>query len=127
MARCAAIKRDGTRCGARAVTGYDQCFAHSPELAEKRKKATSKGGKTGGKGRPKDRMLTIHRTADLMITRLIREQIEPSIAAVVAQLLNVKIRAISTDLKIDEQLELVERMEEIEKALDERQKLYGTA
>ena len=127
MARCATIKRDGTRCKAQAVEGYDQCFMHAPELAEKRKKATSKGGRTGGRSRPKDRMGTIHWTADDMIHQLIKNQIEPARAAVIAQLLNVKIRAISTDLQIDERLELEQRMTELEEMLDAREKQYEHA
>jgi hypothetical protein len=127
MGLCAYIKPSGERCRAQAMTGFEWCYMHNPAMAEKRKKTNSRGGRTGGRSRPKGRMLTIHRTADLMITRLIRAQIEPSVAAVVCQFLNLKVRAISTDMQLDEHLVMAEQLEQLEATLDERERMYGSA
>jgi hypothetical protein len=48
-------------------------------------------------------------------------EVDKGAAAVAGQLLNTVIRAVSVDLKAREQLELIERLESLEEAL-ERQK-----
>jgi hypothetical protein len=45
MALCSATRRDGQRCTAQALPGGQHCFAHSPELAERRKAASASGGR----------------------------------------------------------------------------------
>jgi hypothetical protein len=109
------------------MTGFEWCYMHNPAMAEKRKKTNSRGGKTGGRSRPKDRMQIIHQTADLMITRLIRAQIEPSVAAVVCQFLNLKVRAISVDMQLEEHITMAEQLEALEATLDERERMYDSA
>lgn len=123
MPRCATIKASGERCGAMAVTGYSQCYVHAPELAERRKRSNRKGGETGGRGRPKDRMEGVHRITDHLLSGLLKGDIDPSVAAVAAQLANVKIRATLADLKIQEQLELEQRVEQLTEALERQQEV----
>jgi hypothetical protein len=52
MAKCSAIKPDGTRCKGIAIDSSGYCYAHHPEHAEQRRRNGSKGGKRGGRGRP---------------------------------------------------------------------------
>jgi hypothetical protein len=120
MARCATIKASGERCKAQAVIGYDQCFMHAPGLAERRKKATSKGGKTGGNGRPKQRLELVHKVANTMISKLLDGAIDPSVAAVIIQAGHLKLRAVLADLKIEEHEEILTRVEELEQMLKRR-------
>jgi hypothetical protein len=48
-------------------------------------------------------------------------------ASVAGQLLNIVLRAVTVELQVREQLELVERMERLEEALEQRQERgYGT-
>lgn len=122
MAGCGATKASGEHCGAQAMTGYRHCYVHAPEMAEKRKKTNRKGGKSGGRGRPKEHMGRVHQVADAMIAKLLRGEIEPGVAAVVIQAGNLKLRAVLADLKITEQLELTERLEELERLLEEKRK-----
>lgn len=42
---CAATAATGEPCGARPVTGSPYCWAHAPELAQKRAAARQRGGK----------------------------------------------------------------------------------
>ena len=44
------------------------------------------------------------------------------VAAVASQVLNVYLRAVSVELKVKEQLELIERLEEVEAILEQRKK-----
>src|SRR4051794_28803146 len=48
--QCGAVKPDGTRCRAPALSGSDCCFFHSPEAAGARAEANRQGGKTRSKG-----------------------------------------------------------------------------
>lgn len=43
--QCKHIKHDNTPCKAKALTGDDYCFMHSPRAEKQRKQANSKGGK----------------------------------------------------------------------------------
>lgn len=43
-ATCVDVRRDGSPCQARALPGSDRCWAHDPELAEKRRTARRTGG-----------------------------------------------------------------------------------
>jgi hypothetical protein len=49
------------------------------------------------------------------------------VAAVVCQFLNLKVRAISTDMQLDEHLVMAEQLEQLEATLDERERMYGSA
>src|ERR671938_2199403 len=53
MSVCAAIKANGNRCKARAMKGSQWCFNHHPDHSEERQRNASKGGKSGGRGRPR--------------------------------------------------------------------------
>ncbi len=43
---CAATTKAGRPCQAHAVSGSEYCFAHAPELAQERKEARSRGGRS---------------------------------------------------------------------------------
>jgi hypothetical protein len=45
MAVCSATRRDGKPCTAPSLPQSTFCFAHSPELAERRKAASATGGR----------------------------------------------------------------------------------
>jgi hypothetical protein len=52
--------------------------------------------------------------------RLLEGELLPGVAAVAIQSLNCDIRAVATTLKAKEQEELVERLEDLEEALEQR-------
>ena len=45
MNTCTAQRRDGSPCTARALPNRPTCFAHDPELAERRRAANAEGGR----------------------------------------------------------------------------------
>jgi hypothetical protein len=122
MALCSGIKADGGRCKAQAIRGSAYCVGHDPEQAEARRRRASKGGRRGGRGRPvaelgalRDENLEIRR-------RLLDGELLPGVAAVAVQSINADIRAVATTLKAKEQEELVERLENLEAALEHQRK-----
>ena len=42
---CAGVRKDGTPCTTRVLAGGRYCFAHAPELAERRTEARRRGGR----------------------------------------------------------------------------------
>jgi hypothetical protein len=51
MSKCAAVTQVGTACKGIPMPGESYCYAHHPDTLEARRKAGSKGGKRGGRGR----------------------------------------------------------------------------
>jgi hypothetical protein len=95
------------------------CIGHDPDQAEARRRRASKGGKRGGRGRRS------HTQAELSEVKSALRALAGSVlkgttdrqdAAVVGQLLNTVIRAVSVELKAREQAELIERLEALEEA-----------
>jgi hypothetical protein len=127
LSRCTAIKASGERCKGRAIEGSEWCWNHNPAHADERRRHGSKGGKRGGRGRPQAELTDIkHRLSDLATDVLSGRQ-EKGVAAVASQVLNVYLRAVSVELKLREQLELTERLEALEEALEQRkgERRYG--
>jgi hypothetical protein len=99
------------------------CIGHDPDQAEARRRRASKGGKRGGRGRRS------HTQAELAEVKSILRGLAGSVlkgatdrqdAAVVGQLLNTVIRAVSIELKAREQAELIERLEALEAIAEHR-------
>jgi hypothetical protein len=58
---------------------------------------------------------------------VLASKVDKSVAAVASQVLNVYLRAVSVELKAREQLGLIERLESLEEALEQRKggRRYG--
>jgi hypothetical protein len=117
MARCAFIKPGGDRCGSIAMKGYDTCYGHRPDLADERQRNASKGGKRGGRGRPQAELAGIKQRLSELADDVLEGRQDKGVAAVASQVLNVYLRAVSVELKVKEQAELLERLEALEEAL----------
>ena len=111
---CSATKRDGSPCTLPSSGSSGLCWAHDPKNAERRRRGQSRGGKN----KPSKDLATIkQRLLDLADDVLERRQ-DRGTAAVASQVLNVYLRAVSVELKAREQLELIERLEALEEALE---------
>ncbi len=118
MSPCAGIKADGGRCGAQAITGNQWCVGHDPDKAEARRRRASKGGKRGGRGRP---MVEVHAVKDKLqdlADRVLDGSLDRADAAVVSQIYNVLLRAVSVEMKVREVEELEGRLEQLEALLE---------
>ena len=114
MARCSGLKRTGGRC--EVVVGGLQtyCYHHDPAMAEKRKRVATKGGKS----KPNKELADIRRLIGGLIGGVLKGTTDRADAAVCVQLLNTQIRVVSVELRVREQLDLIERVEELESLLE---------
>ena len=90
------------------------CYHHDPGQAEKRKRVATKGGKS----KPNRELSDIKRRLLALTDAVLAGEVDRASAAVAGQLLNGVIRAVGVELKVREQLVLVERMEELEGLLE---------
>jgi hypothetical protein len=121
MPRCAHTYTDSSQCRRIVSDSETYCYSHDPERAEERKMNASKGGKRGGRGRPQAELANIKERLSDLADDVLEGKVDKGAAAVAGQLLNTYIRAVSVELKAREQLELIERLEALENALDHRQ------
>jgi hypothetical protein len=112
--RCAAITRAGERCKLEATSG-SYCWSHALENAEERKRRAQRGGRArAGAG---GELEEIKRRLSDLADDVLKGRVERGTGAVVSQVLNVYLRAVSVELKVREELELVARLEALENAL----------
>lgn len=114
MPTCAGIKRDGGRCTTTVEPPKEYCWWHDPATAGTRKRAASKGGKSKPNRELTDLKIRLSDLAD----EVLAGEIDRADAAVVNQLWGTIIRAVGVELKVREQLELLERVEELESLLE---------
>ena len=114
MARCAGIRADGGRCGVQAIRDSQWCFSHHPDYEEERRRRGSKGGKRGGRGRPQTEINAAKDKLWQLAEDTLAGEVDRSTAAVVAQVLNVYLKACAVGLDAQERLEILPRLEELE-------------
>jgi hypothetical protein len=93
---------------------------HHPDYADARRRRNSKGGKRGGRGRPQVELANIKGRLSELADDVLEGRQDKGVAAVASQVLNVYLRAVSVELKVREELELRERLEALEEALERR-------
>ena len=120
MTLCSGIKADGVRYGAQAIRTSSWCFNHHPDYEEQRRRRASRGGKRGGRGRPMAELHSIRDRLSTLIEDVLEGRVNKSDAAVVGQLYNTLIRAVSTEMKVREQEELEARLDVLEDALEKQ-------
>jgi hypothetical protein len=125
LARCAAIKPNGQRCKVEAMPDAKWCWSHHPEYEDARRRRASKGGKRGGRGRPQAELAAIKARLSDLADAVLEGSVDKGVAAVASQVLNVYLRAVSVELKAREQLELIERLEALEEALEANKNAGG--
>ena len=111
MDRCAGFKRDGSPCTVTVEPPQTHCWWHAPEYSEERKRAASRGGKA--KASPLTREL--HRLLEDLTNRVVEGSLVPYRGAVAAQLVNARIRLVETERRVQEQEELLERLDALER------------
>jgi predicted RNA-binding Zn ribbon-like protein len=121
MNRCLGTKRDNTPCTVTVEPSQTYCWWHEPANAETRKQAASKGGRRAGRGRPQAELGDIKRRLLELADDVLEGRQDRSVAAVASQVLTVYLRVVSVALKVKEQLELLERVKELERRLSVNQ------
>ena len=114
--QCSGITREGARCLRSAEGPNDLCWLHDPSRSEERKRVASKAGRA----KPNKEVQSIKaRLADLADGVLLGT-VDKADAAVVGQIWNTYLRAVSVELKVREQMDFLERLEELEDALADK-------
>ena len=116
MAKCSGITRAGTACKGIPIEGSQWCYAHHPDRVDERRRHGSRGGKRGGRGRPRAELASIKERLSDLADDVLEGRQDKGVAAVASQVLNVYLRAVSVELKAREQDELIERLEALEAA-----------
>jgi hypothetical protein len=120
MARCSGFKPDDSPCERIVGASQTYCYAHDPARADERKRAASRGGKRGGRGRPMAELQGVKGKLEDLAEDVLQGRKDRGDAAVAGQLYNTLIRAIGMELKVKEQLDLLVRLEELESLLAQR-------
>jgi hypothetical protein len=118
---CLATKRDGSPCTLPSNGSTGLCWAHDPANAERRRRGQSRGGKS----KPTKELIDIKRRLSDLANDVLEGRVERGDGAVVSQILNVYLRAISVEMKVREQQELTERLESLEEALEHKREGGG--
>jgi hypothetical protein len=114
---CTATKRNGEPCTLPSNGSSGLCWAHDPKNADKRRKGQSRGGKS----KPSKEVQSIKARLSDLANSVLLGNTDRADAAVVSQIWNTYLRAVSVELKIREQIELEARLEELEKLLEARE------
>ncbi len=115
MPRCSHTYANSSQCRRIVSAGQEYCYSHDPARAGERRRNAARGGKakaSGELGRVKARLQAL---ADMVE----EGQMDRADAAVISQIWGTYLRAISTEMKLKETLELVERLESLEEGLEQ--------
>ena len=116
MAKCSGITRAGTACKGIPIDGSQWCYVHHPDRIEERQRHGSKGGKRGGRGRPRRETEAIKALLEDLTERVLSGALPTGPAAVANQLTNSRLRALEQERKNKETEELESRIEALEQA-----------
>lgn len=120
MAKCSGITQAGTACKGIPIDGSAWCYVHDPDHAEERRRHGARGGKRGGRGRPQAELTDIKNRIRAMVEDVRNGTVDRADAAVCGQLYNTLLRAISVELKVVEQKDILNRMHELEAMLEQK-------
>ena len=121
--KCAGTKRDNSPCTATVEPPQRFCWWHDPANADKRRRAASKAGKA----KPNRELASIKTRLSDLADDVLADKVEKGVAAVASQVLNVYLRAMSVELRVREQMELIEKLESLEEGLEQQrgERRYG--
>jgi hypothetical protein len=111
--RCSHTYEDSSQCRRIVSAEQEYCYSHDPQRASERKRNAARGGRakaSGELGRVKARL---HTLADMVE----EGQMDRADAAVISQIWGTYLRAVSVELKAREQLEITQRLEQLEEGL----------
>jgi hypothetical protein len=121
LPRCAAITPAGAACKNRPIDGSDYCYSHHPDRAQERRQHGQKGGRLGGRGRPRAEITHIKTQLQGLADSVLEGSVARADAAVAGQVLNILLGAIKIELQIKEQAEHDERITALEEKARNRE------
>jgi hypothetical protein len=112
MLVCRAAKRNGDPCTLPANGPHGYCWAHDPANAEKRRTMASRAARS----KPSRELAGVKEQLQDLADKVLAGERDRSDAAVVGQLLNIKLRAIEVERRVRETEELEARIAALEQA-----------
>jgi hypothetical protein len=134
--KCTANKRDGSPCSLPAQGANGLCWAHDPTNADARRKGASKGGRS----KPGSELHMLKQKLITLGDDVLSHKVDRGNAAVAATCYGTAIKAVEaevkvrelqesklveTQLRVQEQNELIGRMEMLEERLAAEKKVEG--
>ncbi len=113
---CTATKRDGSPCTLPSNGPAGLCWAHDPKNAERRRRGQSRGGKS----KPSRELARLQRRFEELAEQVLSGDVERGVGAVAGQLLNGARACVRDALTARAQEELIERLEALEEALEQK-------
>jgi len=110
MARCSAVKLDGTPCERIVEASQKYCYAHEPRHQEARSRAASKAARS----KPRRDLQALREQASKLYEEVHTGEIEPKAGAVLTQVTNTQARILELERKLKETEELEERLAALE-------------
>jgi hypothetical protein len=110
MARCSGSKPDGTPCERIVGASQEYCFAHDPTKRQARKRNAAKAGAS----KQAREVAGLKEQLALLYSNVLAGATEPKVAAVAAQIANVRARVFELEAKVREQQEFAERIAALE-------------
>ena len=121
MHRCSGIKPNGGRCERIVSQEQDYCYSHDPARQEERKRNAARGGKAKASGE----LAWVKADLADLVAATREGSIDKGVAAVIAQIWNVYLRAVSVGLDVQERLELVREIEELREIVEAHKRRAG--
>jgi hypothetical protein len=98
----------------------EYCINHDPTRTEENRRRGSKGGKRGGRGRASAELKRLQARFEELADQVLSGEIERGSAAIAGQLLGGARACIRDGMAAKEQEELIERLEALEQAEEQR-------
>jgi hypothetical protein len=108
---CAGTRKDGSPCSQTVEPPQRFCWWHDPQLAEKRSRASARGGRA----RPNRALSAIKEQLQSLADAVIAGEQDRAAAAVAGQLLNIKLRCLELERRFFETDELERRIQHLER------------
>jgi hypothetical protein len=108
--QCGFVKENGDRCRGTVREGDTHCWAHDSRYEEARRRGQARGGRS----KPSKELKDIKERIVALADAVENGEMKTSVGTAVNQILNTYLRALSVELQITEQLELIQRLETLE-------------
>jgi hypothetical protein len=116
MARCSHTYADSSQCKRIVSAEQTYCYSHDPARQEERKRNAAKGGKA----KATSDLTDVKQRLRALAEGVLAGDVDKGVGAVVATIWGVYLRAVSTELAVREQVELLERLEALEQSVESR-------
>jgi hypothetical protein len=117
MPRCSGSKPNGAPCERIVKASQSYCYSHDATRREARRRAATKAGKAK---RSSGELAEIKRSIREVVEGVLNGAVDRSVGAVAFQGFNALLKVAEAERKLKEQHILEERLEELERALEDK-------